>query len=55
MKREAFGKTEISSLRKKNAAQFHLPEVSKGKLREADSRMVVPRAGRRLTQGGSVQ
>ena len=46
---------KLASLRKKNAAQFHLPEVSKGKLREADSRMVVPRAGRRLTQGGSVQ
>ena len=31
-----------------NTAQFHLPEVSKGKFREAESRRVVPRTGRRV-------
>ena len=31
-----------------NTAQFHLPEVSKGKFREAESRRVVLRTGRRV-------
>ena len=41
---------KLASYRKTNTA-----EVSKGKFREAESRMVMPRAGRLLTQGGSVQ
>ena len=32
----------------------HLTEVSKGKLREAESTRVVPRAGRRLIAGMAV-
>ena len=36
---------KLASHRKTNTA-----EVTKGKLREAESRMVIPRAGRRLTR-----
>ena len=40
---------KLASHRKTNTA-----EVSKGKFREAESRRVVPRTGRRLTEGVSV-
>ena len=55
MKLEDIGKSEIRWSKEDKYCTIHLPDVSEGKFREAESRRVVPRTGRRLTEGVSVQ
>ena len=55
MKLEDVGKSEIRRSNEDKHCTIHLPDEPEGKFREAERRRVVPRTGRRLAEGVSVQ